>query len=89
MPEMLEYCGRVLPVVQRADKTCAGQGVVRRMHNTVHLRRSRCDGAAHGGCQAACLLFWKEAWLERVEATERRRHPLRPTPRRVVGGRDG
>ena len=68
MPEMLAYCGRVLPVVQRADKTCAGQGVVRRMHNTVHLRRSRCDGAAHGGCQAACLLFWKEAWLERVEA---------------------
>ena len=51
MPEMLAYCGRVLPVVQRADKTCAGQGVVRRMHNTVHLRRSRCDGAAHGGCQ--------------------------------------
>ena len=38
------------------------------MHNTVHLRRTRCDGAAHGGCQAACLLFWKEAWLERVEA---------------------
>jgi len=68
MPEMLKYCGRVLPVVQRADKTCAGKGVVRRMDNTVHLRRTRCDGAAHGGCQAACLLFWKEAWLERVEA---------------------
>ena len=67
MPEMLKYCGQVLPVVQRADKTCAGKGVVRRMHNTVHLRRTRCDGAAHGGCQAACLMFWKEAWLERVE----------------------
>jgi len=26
----------------------------------------RCDGAAHGDCQAGCLLFWKEAWLERV-----------------------
>jgi hypothetical protein len=27
----------------------------------------RCDGRSHGGCQASCLLFWKEAWLRRVE----------------------
>jgi hypothetical protein len=66
MPEMLKYCGRTLPVVQRADKTCAGDGVVRRMHNTVHLQNIRCDGSAHDGCQAACLMFWKEAWLERL-----------------------
>jgi hypothetical protein len=67
MPEMLKYCGRTLPVTQRADKTCAGDGVVRRMHNTVHLQKVRCDGSAHDGCQAACLMFWKEAWLERAE----------------------
>jgi hypothetical protein len=67
MPEMIKFCGRTLPVTQRADKTCAGDGVVRRMHNTVHLQNVRCDGAAHDGCQAACLMFWKEAWLERVE----------------------
>ena len=67
MPEMLKYCGHVCSVAQRADKTCAGDGVVRRMHNTVHLGGIRCDGSAHGGCQAACLLFWKEAWLERAE----------------------
>jgi hypothetical protein len=66
MPEMLKYCGRILPVIHRADKTCAGDGVVRRMHNTVHLDKIRCDGSAHDGCQAACLMFWKEAWLERV-----------------------
>ena len=66
MPEMLKYCGRTLPVVQRADTTCAGVGVVRRMRNAVHLQRVRCDGSAHDGCQAACLMFWKEAWLERV-----------------------
>jgi hypothetical protein len=23
----------------------------------------RCDGSGHGGCQASCLLFWKNAWL--------------------------
>ena len=67
MPEMLKYCGRTLPVTQRADKTCAGDGTVRRMHNTVHLEKIRCDGSAHDGCQAACLMFWKEAWLERPE----------------------
>ena len=67
MPEMLQYCGRTFRVSRRADKTCAGDGVVRRMHNAVHLADLRCDGASHGGCQAACLLFWNEAWLERVE----------------------
>jgi hypothetical protein len=40
---------------------------VRRMYNTVHLQNIRCDGSAHDGCQAACLMFWKEAWLERLE----------------------
>jgi hypothetical protein len=23
----------------------------------------RCSGRAHGGCQAGCRLYWKEAWL--------------------------
>jgi hypothetical protein len=33
----------------------------------VHLEGLRCDGKAHGGCQAGCLLFWKDEWLEAVE----------------------
>lgn len=68
MPEMLDYCGRRLQVAHRADKTCDTidlSGMLR-MHNTVHLKGARCSGAAHGGCQAACLLFWKEAWLRPV-----------------------
>ena len=32
----------------------------------VHLEL-RCDGQAYGGCQAACLIFWKEAWLKPVD----------------------
>ena len=67
MPEMLKYCGRTLPVTQRADATCAGDGLVRNMPDTVHLRSIRCDGSFHDGCQAACLMYWKEAWLERAE----------------------
>ena len=35
----------------------------------VHLGGTRCDGSAHGGCQAGCLLFWKEEWL-RPDADE-------------------
>jgi hypothetical protein len=67
MPEMLRYCGGTYRVSQRADKTCAGDGAPRRLPNAVHLGDLRCDGAAHGGCQAACRLFWNEAWLERVD----------------------
>jgi hypothetical protein len=39
------------------------------MKDTVHLEGIRCDGAAHGGCQAGCLIFWKEAWLKRAESS--------------------
>ena len=67
MPEMLQYCGGTFRVSSRADKTCAGDGAPRRMPNAVHLGDLRCDGAAHGGCEAACKLFWNEAWLERVD----------------------
>jgi hypothetical protein len=67
MPEMLQYCGGKFRVSRRADKTCAGDGSPRRLPNAVHLDDLRCDGSAHGGCQAACKLFWNEAWLERVD----------------------
>ena len=36
------------------------------MENAVHLEGVRCDGVAHGGCQAGCLIFWKKSWLKRV-----------------------
>ena len=38
------------------------------MRHAVHLKGVRCDGQAHGGCQAGCLIYWKEPWLKRVEA---------------------
>lgn len=71
MPEMLGFCGRELPVFARADKTCDTiemTGTKRRMDATVHLAGARCDGSAHGGCQAGCLLYWREEWLERPDA---------------------
>ena len=66
MPEMLQYCGRRLRVSKRADKTCEyTQAGICRMTNSVHLEGIRCDGSEHDGCQAGCLIFWKEAWLKR------------------------
>jgi hypothetical protein len=73
MPEMLENCGKRFLVYKRADKTCdtiTGIYYSRRMHNTVHLANLRCDGSAHGGCDTTCLLFWKEAWLRKVNVNE-------------------
>ncbi len=71
MPEMLHYCGKRFTVYKRADKACdtVGKTGSRRMQHAVHLDGLRCDGTAHGGCQAGCLLYWKEAWLKRVEPT--------------------
>jgi hypothetical protein len=69
MPEMARYCGKQYRVFKRVDKTCDnihGTWMLRRMHNTVLLDGLRCDGEAHGGCQAGCTIFWKEAWLRRA-----------------------
>jgi hypothetical protein len=80
MPEMLRFCHKRFIVYKRADKTCdtVNKTGGRRLFNTVHLRAvqqpegMRCDGAAHGGCEAGCLLFWHEAWLKRAEPQARR-----------------
>jgi len=72
MPEMREYCGKTYRVYKRAEKTCVELEGVRGMANAVLLEDVRCNGAAHDGCQRACLIFWKEAWLERVTNSDLR-----------------
>ena len=80
MPEMLQYCGQRLQVYKRADKTCdtVVPWSIRRMENSVHLE-TRCDGSGHGACEAGCLIFWKEAWLKRVDKNAVARETLSPT----------
>ena len=71
MPQMFQYCGQRFMVRSRAYKTCdtvSGHYRGRRLRDAVHLD-IRCDGSAHGGCQANCLIFWKSAWLKPVEET--------------------
>ena len=68
MPEMLRFTGRQFRVRGVAHKTCdtIHNSGGRKLEHTVHLEDLRCDGSAHAGCQARCLLFWKEAWLRRA-----------------------
>ncbi|OFV93292.1 MAG: hypothetical protein A3G76_12105 [Acidobacteria bacterium RIFCSPLOWO2_12_FULL_65_11] len=73
MPEMLPFIGRRFRVAGRADSTCdrVERKGLRTMTDAVHLEDVRCDGASHDGCEAACLIYWKEAWLKRGGADTR------------------
>jgi len=81
MPEMLQFCGRRFVVDKIAFKTCdtATWTGLRRMTDTVHLAGVRCDGQAHGGCQAGCLIFWRTAWLTRISGSSENGRAVRPT----------
>jgi len=67
MPEMAPYCGTVHRVFKRIDKIIdiVEYTGLRRMSGTVTLEGIRCDGRAHGGCQAGCQMLWREEWLRR------------------------
>lgn len=69
-PEMFAHCGKHYRVHKVAHKTCdtVHKTGARSVPDAVHLEGVRCDGSAHDGCQARCLMFWKEAWLRRAGA---------------------
>src|SRR5436309_11229205 len=72
MPEMVESCGKRFRVSRRALKTCmsgSGASTMRAFKNNdvVVLDDLRCSGLAHDGCQKQCTIFWRDAWLRRVE----------------------
>jgi hypothetical protein len=62
---MFDFCGQRLRVFKRAHKTCdtVNKTGGRRLDHAVHLEGVRCDGVAYGGCDAACLIFWRDEWL--------------------------
>src|SRR5689334_13906074 len=72
MPQMFQYCGQRFTVFQLPHTTCETIACNwdtpgRVFPGGIHPDR-RCDGSAHGGCQAACLIFWHEAWLKPIDA---------------------
>ena len=70
MPEMIAYLDRQFQVSKRIEKICwyTPESSSRKLSNTVLLEDLRCDGTAHGGCQAECRIYWKDEWIERVDA---------------------
>lgn len=72
MPEMLTYFGRRMKVSRKVEKTCVDgspEGMREFRNNDVYfLEEFRCDGSAHGNCGRACMLFWKEGWLQAAGA---------------------
>jgi hypothetical protein len=67
MGEMAAFCGGQGRVFRCVDKVYdyAGTKTLRRISDVVLLAGLRCDGSAHGRCQASCYLLWKESWLRR------------------------
>ena len=70
MPEMTQFIGKRFAVSRRVEKICdtLEMSGSRRVRDTVFLDDLRCSGAVHGGCQAECRIYWKEAWLVKAEA---------------------
>lgn len=68
MTEMTALCGRRFRVYRGVDKIYdyGRSKTLRRLKDVVLLAAPRCDGSAHGGCQAGCHLLWKTAWLRTV-----------------------
>jgi hypothetical protein len=86
MPEMLQYCGKQLRVGKVANKVCdtMTRSGMRKMEDAVHLMGVRCDGSQHSGCQAACLIYWKNAWIRPVEGSADVAVPADPEAERKV-----
>jgi len=71
MPEMVDFCGKRFRVSKRIVKTCyyGTSSGMRKFpaEDVVLLEGLRCSGNLHDGCQKACTIFWREAWLRSVE----------------------
>jgi len=67
-------CRRCFSTVEAGSRVQAGPQDLRhhprtggrRMDTAVHLEGIHCGGEAYAGCDAACLIFWKDVWLKRV-----------------------
>jgi hypothetical protein len=72
MREMVEYCGKRFRVSRRVVIVCSSGtktgSTLRgfRSDDVLILEGLRCSGADHDGCQKACVIFWREAWLRKV-----------------------
>lgn len=73
MPEMRRTCGSRAVVFRCVDRVLDYRrtNLMRRLDFGVLLANQSCDGAAHGGCQAACRPIWHTAWLTKDDGIKR------------------
>ena len=65
LDEMRRYSGRRYKVFKRVERIFLEESKqIRSLRNTVLLEGVHCGGAGFG-CDKACLLYWREAWLTR------------------------
>jgi hypothetical protein len=80
MPEMLRFCGRRFRVLNRVVQSTIDGAFLRghsesfvrefRNNDVVTLQGVRCGGQQHDNCQRACAIFWKEAWLYKLDSAK-------------------
>jgi hypothetical protein len=69
MSEMARYCGTEQRVLKRMERFVDERDLrVKKVNGIVLLDGLRCEGTAEfGRCDRACLYFWREEWLERID----------------------
>lgn len=70
MPEQAQYCGTTHRVHKRLERFVDERDLtVKTAKGIVMLDGVICHGtAAFGPCDRSCLMFWREEWLEKVDA---------------------
>lgn len=66
MAEMSKYCRKRLRVLTSVNRIIVEGIGIRFIKNVAILEGATCDGEAHAGCERACFVLWKEAWLRRA-----------------------
>ena len=65
--EMLVHCGRQYRVLKRVEKIFLEESRQnRKLKNTVLLEGVQCQGIGLD-CDRSCFLFWREAWLKKID----------------------
>lgn len=72
MPEMDVYCGTIQRVLKPLERFVDERDLqVKTSRGIVLLEGVTCQGTADfGRCDRACVLFWREEWLEKIPQPE-------------------
>lgn len=70
MPEMAEYCGTVQSVFKSMKRFVDERDLkIKKSPGIILLEGVMCKGTAEfGSCDRSCLHFWREEWLEKLDA---------------------